>query len=80
MQDYTYLNRLREVQATVEKRIHCESHDVQGEKIEVQADDALPFQVDVDLRVEGHRPGGEVDPTHYVGNDADRFGMHHCHP
>lgn len=60
----------------IEDRVHEESDNVQGDKVEIQSDNTLSPVIDDDLWVEGHGPGHKVDPPDDIGHAGDdiRYG------
>ena len=56
------------VERDVEQAVQDEPDNVEGDKVEVEPDDALPPPVLVDLGVEGDGPGDEVDPAEDVAD------------
>lgn len=48
------------------------AHEVEGQKVEVEADHRAAAPVDVDLRVEGEGPGQEVQPAHHRARHVDQ--------
>ena len=65
------------VERDVEQAVQDEPDNVEGDKVKVEPDDALPPPVLVDLRVEGDGPGDEVDPAEDVADHVQGLGDGH---
>ena len=65
------------VERDVEQAVQDEPDNVEGDKVKVEPDDALPPPVLVDLRVEGDGPGDEVDPSKNITEDVQGLGDGH---
>lgn len=65
------LNYGTAVDAKVEEGVRQETRQVEADEVEAQADHTSALPVEVYLRIEGDRPGDEVEPAKYCAQDVE---------